>query len=236
MEIQRMQNTVVNHPLKYKKQIPLSNLIQYSTTKLNSTRAFAQIYYTSKKLSIKIILSQILARRRQPGGVTVGCSESAAFGLALEWIIKINTQKHFKINFHKNSYLILSTDISQFITFDHRVAFKTQFGYNISVLRIIYFKENKPVHQIKCDGQTFANKIAPKKEKGQFQYFVIENILQSTITENGEMIEYYNISCPMLVKDELVETLKLKSLVKEHVPKFHQRQVSVVDFEGFNFE
>ncbi|CAL6006071.1 Hypothetical_protein [Hexamita inflata] len=121
MKIQRMQNTVVNHPLKYKKQIPLSNLIQYSTTKLNSTRAFAQIYYTSKKLSIKIILSQILARRRQPGGVTVGCSESAAFGLALEWIIKINTQKHFKINFHKNSYLILSTDISQFITFDHRV-------------------------------------------------------------------------------------------------------------------
>ncbi|CAL6029094.1 Hypothetical_protein [Hexamita inflata] len=119
---------------------------------------------------------------------------------------------------------------------DANVAFKTQFGYNISVLRIIYFKENKPVHQIKCDGQTFANKIAPKKEKGQFQYFVIENKLQSTITENGEMIEYYNISCPMLVKEELVETLKLKSLVKEHVPKFHQRQVSVVDFEGFNFE
>ncbi|CAL6017972.1 Hypothetical_protein [Hexamita inflata] len=73
MNILRMQNPVVNHPLKYKKQIPLSNLIQYSTTKLNSTRAFTQIYYTSKKLSIKIILSQNPARRRQPGGVTVGC-------------------------------------------------------------------------------------------------------------------------------------------------------------------
>ncbi|CAL5981279.1 Hypothetical_protein [Hexamita inflata] len=40
MNIKTVQNPVVNHPLKYKKQIPLSNLIQYSTTELNSTRVY----------------------------------------------------------------------------------------------------------------------------------------------------------------------------------------------------
>ncbi|CAL5977474.1 Hypothetical_protein [Hexamita inflata] len=124
---------------------------------------------------------------------------------------------------------------------DSTVSFKTQFGYNIGILRIIFFKENKPVFAYKCPEdmpQTFANKIAPKIDRGQFQYFIIDNKLETVTNAVGEQIQYFPITCPMVVQAEVVDKLRLKQIADAR-PKnttTKSKMITVDDFDGFDLD
>ncbi|CAL6006374.1 Hypothetical_protein [Hexamita inflata] len=123
---------------------------------------------------------------------------------------------------------------------DSTVVFKTQFGYNISILRIIYFKDNKPVFAYKCPEdmpQTFANKLAPKADKGQFQYFIIDNKLEEVTNAIGETVQYFPITCPLVVQPEIVDKLRLKQ-ISDARPKnttMKSKMLTVDDFDGMDF-
>ncbi|CAL6071524.1 Hypothetical_protein [Hexamita inflata] len=124
---------------------------------------------------------------------------------------------------------------------DSTVAFKTQFGYNIGILRIIFFKENKPVFAYKCPEdipQTFANKIAPKADRGQFQYFIIDNKLETVTNAVGEQIQYFPITCPMVVQAEVVDKLRLKQIADAR-PKnttTKSKMITADDFDGLDLD
>ncbi|CAL6048028.1 Hypothetical_protein [Hexamita inflata] len=124
---------------------------------------------------------------------------------------------------------------------DSTVAFKTQFGYNIGILRIIFFKENKPVYAYKCPEdmpQTFANKIAPKIDRGQFQYFIIDNKLETVTNAVGEQIQYFPITCPMVVQAEVVDKLRLRQIAEAR-PKnttTKSKMITADDFNGLDLD
>ncbi|CAL5979103.1 Hypothetical_protein [Hexamita inflata] len=124
---------------------------------------------------------------------------------------------------------------------DSTVAFKTQFGFNIGILRIIFFKENKPVYAYKCPEdmpQTFANKIAPKIDRGQFQYFIIDNKLETVTNAVGEQIQYFPITCPMVVQAEVVDKLRLRQIADAR-PKnttTKSKMITADDFNGLDLD
>ncbi|CAL6011884.1 Hypothetical_protein [Hexamita inflata] len=124
---------------------------------------------------------------------------------------------------------------------DSTVAFKTQFGYNIGILRIIFFRENKPVFAYKCPEdmpQTFANKIAPKIDRGQFQYFIIDNKLETVTNAVGEQIQYFPITCPMVVNAEVVDKLRLKQIADARPKNIttKSKMLTADDFDGFDLD
>ncbi|CAL6102643.1 Hypothetical_protein [Hexamita inflata] len=112
------------------------------------------------------------------------------------------------------------------IILDTETSFKTQFGFNVRVLLLIYYKDKTIVHCKKFGDSTYTLKTLPK-----YQYVQMDVTKEQQENDKGK---YYPTSFVEPVDEIDITYLKLREMKrqskqKETVSQYEQQNLKIVD-------